>query len=125
APLQGNLLAQCSSALLVGSAVGFIRLSEAKYRQVVGHIPLVLTSVRLIRAEVSLLPHAVLEHLPRFEERPNLKRGPELISDAEVILVSRGAKTIYGVEPDLMLGPFTMWLELVHEEDRPVVIAAI
>ena len=48
-PLQGNLLAQCSTALLVGASSGWIRASEARYRQVVGHIPVVLYSSHLPR----------------------------------------------------------------------------
>ena len=124
-PLQGNLLAQCSVALLVGSAVGWIRLSEARYRQVVGHIPLVLSSVRLVRGGVALLPHAVRERSLDRDERPDLKRGAEFISDAEIILVSKGAKTILGVEPGALIGPFEQWLELVHSEDRPIMVAAI
>jgi PAS domain-containing protein len=122
-PLQGYLLSQCSTALLVGSAVGWIRLSEAKYQQVVGHIPLVLTSVRMVRGGVALLKHAVSDASPT--ERPDLKRGPEFIRDAELILVSRMAATIYGVEPAEMLGPFERWLELVHADDRAIVVAAV
>ena len=47
--MQGNLLAFCSTALLVGASAGWIRASEARYRHVVGQIPLVLYSVRLPR----------------------------------------------------------------------------
>src|SRR5262249_56058757 len=48
-PFQGVMLAQCSTALLVGASAGWIRASEARYRQVVGHIPLVLYSAQLPR----------------------------------------------------------------------------
>src|SRR5262249_4682448 len=48
-PFQGVMLAQCSTALLVGASVGWIRASETRYRQIVGHIPAVLYSVRLPR----------------------------------------------------------------------------
>src|SRR5262249_52322919 len=34
-PFQGIMLAQCSTALLVGASAGWIRASEARYRQVV------------------------------------------------------------------------------------------
>jgi PAS domain S-box-containing protein len=67
----------------------------------------------------------VLERSPGRGEKPDLKRGPEFIADAEVILVSRGAKVIFGIEPDSLLGPFEQWLELVHPDDRPVVTAAV
>jgi PAS domain S-box-containing protein len=123
-PLQGNLLSQCSTALLVGSAVGWIRLSEAKYQQVVGHIPLVLTSVRLVRGGVSLLPRAVSERT-RTTDRPDLRRGPEFVRDAELILVSQMAMTLYGVEPVDMLGPYERWLDLINPDDRLLAIAAI
>ncbi|HEX3314355.1 MAG TPA: PAS domain S-box protein, partial [Gemmataceae bacterium] len=123
-PLQGNLLSQCSTALLVGSAVGWIRLSEAKYQQVVGHIPLVLTSVRLVHGSGALLPR-VAPHPPRPTDRPEIKRNPQVAKDAELILVSQMAKTIYGVEPADMLGPYERWLELTNPDDRAIVIAAI
>src|SRR5207247_5434575 len=34
--LEGNLLAQCATGLLVAASASWIRLSEARYRQVVG-----------------------------------------------------------------------------------------
>ncbi len=46
-PLQGYLLAECSTALLVGVAAGWIQASEARYRHVVTELPLVLYSARL------------------------------------------------------------------------------
>src|SRR5262249_44336439 len=58
-PLQGNILAQCSAALLIGASAGWIRASEARYRQIVGHIPVVLYSCRLPRAFTIPLQAAV------------------------------------------------------------------
>ena len=45
---QANLLAQCSTALLVAARANWIRLSEARYRQVVSRIPVVLYSARVV-----------------------------------------------------------------------------
>ena len=42
--MQSNVLAQCSTALLVAASATWIRRSEARYRQVVTHIPVVLYS---------------------------------------------------------------------------------
>ena len=44
--VQGNVLAQCSTALLVAASATWIRRSKARYRQVVSHIPAVLYSAR-------------------------------------------------------------------------------
>ena len=48
-PLRANLLAQCCTALLIGASADWIRGSEARYRQVVGQIPVVLYSGRFLR----------------------------------------------------------------------------
>ena len=45
--VQSNVLAQCSTALLVAASATWIRRSEARYRQVVTHIPVVLYSARV------------------------------------------------------------------------------
>src|SRR5207302_8384764 len=45
--VQANLLAHCSMALLMGVSSSWIAASEARYRQVVSHIPVVLYSARV------------------------------------------------------------------------------
>jgi PAS domain S-box-containing protein len=122
-PLQGNLLGQCSVALLVGSSVAWIRATEARYRQVVGHIPLVLTSVRLRRG-VSVLPDGV-PHRVSSMSRPDLKVATSFIETAELILVSRASKDVLGVAAEDLVGPYSLWLDVVHPEDRDLVIASI
>jgi PAS domain S-box-containing protein len=119
-PLQGNLLAQCSTALLVGASSSWIQAGEARYRRVVGHIPVILYSVRL--------PRAVLARLPG-NSQPDIKldsaTGPSIVEEAEVTLVSRASKQIFGVEAASLEGPFKRWLEMVHPADREVMLAAL
>lgn len=127
-PLQGNLLAQCAVALLVGSSVGWIRATEARYRHVVGHIPLVLTSVRLHHG-ITLRPEGVPEESPPLtggrESLPDRRGGAAILREAELVLVSSAASKVLGVSPDSLLGPFSLWLDLVHPDDRPIIMASI
>jgi len=129
-PLQGNLLAQCSTAILVGASSSWIQAGEARYRRVVGHIPVVLYSVRL--------PQAILARLPgrgegradghgeaRAEGRGEGNVGSAISADAVVTLVSPACKQIFGVEPHALEGPFTRWTELVHADDRELLLAAL
>jgi len=46
--LQGNLLAQCSTALLVAASASWIKASELRYRQVVSHSPVLIYSARIL-----------------------------------------------------------------------------
>jgi PAS domain S-box-containing protein len=100
--LQGHLLALGSTALLVGASSGWIRASELRYRQVVGHIPVVLYSARVT-------------------SRP--RRGTPLA--AEVVLVSPGARQLFGCPPQELVGEFDVWLGRVHPDDRELVTAAL
>ncbi|MEI7683925.1 MAG: PAS domain S-box protein [Planctomycetota bacterium] len=122
-PLQGNLLAQCGIALLVGASVGWIRATEARYRHVVGHIPLVLTSVRLNHG-ITFLPNGVPVKTTS-DSKPELKGGATLLNEAEIVLVSRASKDIIGIDAEQLVGPFSQWLAVVHPEDREIVIAGI
>lgn len=122
-PLQGNFLAQCAIAALVGASVAWIRVTEARYRHVVGHIPLVLTSVRLNRG-IAFLPDGVPLRTTT-ESRPELKGGDALVREAEIVLVSRACQSIVGLDPDQLVGPFSLWLDVVHPDDREIVVAAI
>jgi PAS domain S-box-containing protein len=100
--LQANLLAECSTALLAASAANWIRLSEARYRQVVTRIPVVLYSVRVT-------------------ERPPGGRLPR----AEVTFVSPAARALFGAEPADLLGDHAGWLRLVLADDREILLAAL
>lgn len=118
-PLQGNLLAQCSTALLVGASAGWIRASEARYRQLVGHIPVVLYSARLPREVRVAPPHS-------HGARPESRQIEQLIlQQAEVTLVSSASVQIFGCPPDDLLGSFADWLQRVEPADREILTAAI
>src|SRR5205814_1043649 len=88
----GDLLRR--SALLVGASADWIRASEARYRQVVGHIPVVLYSARFLQ-----------------------KPTPGVPAEVEILLVSQAAKTVLGADPEALVGSYRRWLEVVHPED--------
>jgi len=100
--LQANLLAECSTALLAAAAANYIRLSEARYRQVVTRIPMVLYSARVT-------------------QRPADGRPPH----AEVTFVSPAARTLLGADPATLLGDYARWLTRVHPDDQEVLVAAL
>jgi ubiquinone/menaquinone biosynthesis C-methylase UbiE/PAS domain-containing protein len=120
-PLQGNLLSQCCVALLVGGSVGWIRASELRYRQIVGHIPVVLYSVRVPRWVPGRLPGVN----PSRQNRQELSAGAALVQFAEVTLVSPACKDILGCEPQELLGPLRAWLERILPSDREIVVASL
>jgi PAS domain S-box-containing protein len=101
-PLRGNLLAQCSTALLIGASADWIRASEARYRQIVGHIPVILYSARFLR-------------------RP----APGVRPQVQIQLVSTAARAILRCEPEALLGSYDNWLERVHPADRELLRAAL
>jgi PAS domain S-box-containing protein len=102
ATLQGNLLAQCVTALLVGASVTWIRTNEARYRQVVAHIPMVLYSARLFPGEGN-------GRLPRIE----------------ISFVSPASRAVLGAEPATLLGDFRNWLARVDPQDHELIDAAL
>jgi PAS domain S-box-containing protein len=101
-PLQGNLLAQCITGLLVGASVSWIRGKEARYRQVVGHIPVILYSARL---------------------RACWKSGP--FPGGEITFVSPASRVVLGCAPDRLLGDYARWLRRVHPQDHELITAAL
>src|SRR5262249_31207634 len=122
-PLQGNLLAQASAALLVGASAGWIRASESRYRQVIGHIPVVLYSVRVPRWVPARFTTRDALHVGH-----NKNEGPSgaiLVEHGEITLVSPASRTILGCEPDDLLGPVRGLLDRIVPEDRELVIAAL
>lgn len=98
--LQGNLLALCGAGLLAAAAAGWARINEARYRQVVTHVPVVVYSGRLTPGP-----------------------GGRLIAD--VTLVSAASGALLGCPPEQLLGDYDQWLRRVHPEDREVVLAAL
>jgi len=101
-PLRGNLLAQCSTALLIGVSASWIRASEQRYRQIVGHIPVVLYSGRF--------------------RRPGQPDSP---AEVDITLVSAASQQVFGCAPDELCGGFADWLERVDADDRELVTAAL
>jgi PAS domain-containing protein len=104
---QGNLLTECCLALLVSASTGWLRASEARYRRVVGHIPVVLYSVRVGAA------------------RPRLPDDGPADLDAEITFVSPACRQLLGCPPERLLGPYAGWLRGVHPDDRELVLAAV
>ncbi len=100
--LEANLLAECAAALLVSASSTWIRLSEARYRRVVGHVPVVLYSARIVADSAAA-------------------RTPK----AEVTLVSAASQTMFSCPPDQLLGDYNHWLERIHPQDREILLAAL
>jgi len=122
--LRGALLAQCSTALLVGAALGWMRASETRYRQVIDHIPIVLYSVRIPRMLAARLFRGITQKT-LMQGREKRMFLPELIEVAELILVSPASRQILGYVADELIGPYDAWLKRIHNDDREVVFAAL
>jgi PAS domain-containing protein len=118
--LQGYLLAQCSTALLVGVSAGWIQASEARYRHVVSELPLVLYSARLPRPMRSPLA----DRGGRRDSKLDMP-GPTISREAVVTFVSRASDQIFDCSPEVMTGPHVQWLARIVAEDRELVIAAL
>jgi PAS domain S-box-containing protein len=122
-PLQGNLLAQVSAALLVGASAGWVRASESLYRQVIGHIPVILYSVRVPRwVPARFTTPKSLQPGHKKIEGPS---GAILVEYGEITLVSPACKTILGCEPDELLGPVRGLLDRILPQDKELVVAAL
>jgi PAS domain S-box-containing protein len=120
--LQASLLAQCAVALLVAASFNWIRFSEARYRQVVGHVPVVLYSARIISSADSGLRFPDSADNPQAATRtPQGSRIPR----AEVTLVSAACAQLLGCRPASLLGDYQNWLRRVHPHDREVIQAAL
>ncbi len=114
-PLQGYLLAQCSTAVLVGVSSGWIQTSEARYRHVVSEVPLVLYSAHLPRAL----------RVTGSRDARTATLGPVIGREAVVTLVSRASHQVFGRAPEQLTGSYRLWLGCVVPEDRELVIAAL
>jgi PAS domain S-box-containing protein len=100
--LRGNLLAQCCTALLVGASVTRTRANEARYRQVIGHIPIVLYSARV-------------------SQTPRPGRPPRV----EITFVSPASRQVLGRVPEDLHGDHARWLQHIHPQDRELLAATL
>src|SRR5205823_6007687 len=121
-PLQGNLLGLCCTALLIGASAGWILASEARYRQIVGHIPVILYSARLPRGFT--FPPSQAESQRRASSRGD-SPGKLLLQQARVSLVSPACRQILDSAPEQLLGPIDQWLARILPADRELFIAAL
>ena len=117
--LQGYLLAQGSTALLVGVSAGWIQASEARYRHIFTEIPLVLYSARLPLPQNVRRPTG-----SRRDSRPDLA-GPAVSHEAAILLVSPASQQVFGRSPAELTGPYQHWLSCIVPEDRELVVAAL
>ena len=125
--IQGNLLAFCSTALLVGVSASWIRANETRYRHVVSRIPFVVYSARLPYGIPSLANPSTTpprEGSPR-DSKLHQHVGPSISKLANVMLVSPASKQVFGCEPETLLGPFARWVDQIEAEDRILVIASL
>jgi PAS domain-containing protein len=119
-PLQGYLLAQSSTALLVGVSSGWIQASEARYRHIFSEIPLVLYSVRLPR------PMAVsLTESGPGRDIPVHGLGPIIGREAMVTLVSRASRQVFDCAAEELTGAYAQWLSRIVAQDRELLVAAL
>jgi signal transduction histidine kinase/integral membrane sensor domain MASE1 len=127
-PLQGILLALSSTALLVGASAGWIRASEARYRQMVGHMPVVLYSARLPRgldiSQFSLEPGLTPKRGQAKGEKPP-PSGRDIVQQAEVTLVGPACRAVFDCFPEDLLGQYAAWLDRIDPADRELLIAAL
>jgi signal transduction histidine kinase len=121
--IQGNLLAFCSSALLVGVSASWIRANEARFRHVIGRIPFVVYSARLPRGIPTVAPSDSAK--PQSDSKPDMHIGPSIGKLANVMLVSPAARQVFDCDPDALIGPFELWLRRIVPEDRELVIASL
>jgi integral membrane sensor domain MASE1 len=119
--LQGHLLAQCAAAVLVAAAASWVRIHENGYRQIVGHIPVVIYSARLLPAAEGKRQKEEGKREEKSGDAFSLLPSPR----AEVTLVSAASGRLLGRPAEELLGPYDGWLDLVFPEDRVVVLAAL
>jgi PAS domain S-box-containing protein len=113
--VQGNLLAQCSTALLVAASVGWVRHSEARYRRVVAQIPVVLYSAAIRDPGEGT----------NTDRKKTGEPASSLVTRHSITLVSPPAAAILGCPPEALLGDYDHWLQRIHPDDHEVVLAAL
>jgi PAS domain S-box-containing protein len=132
-----DLVVQCSTALLVSASAGWIQASEARYRRIVGHIPVVLYSARIPALPQPPAPPSAARSpqgepgggppaplLPHQRATPPRGARPSPLR-AEVTFVSPACRDLLGCDPDELLGDYGRWLARVDARDREVLLAAV
>jgi PAS domain S-box-containing protein len=133
---RGDLIVQCSTALLVAASAGWIQASEARYRRIVGHIPVVLYSARILALPGTPRPLTPPGPLPAGSEvpapplphqRPTPPQGSRRpwSVEAEVTFVSPACRELLGCDAEELLGDYGHWLRRVDSRDREVLLAAV
>ncbi len=123
--LQGQLLAYCSTAMLVGVSASWIRANETRFIQVVGRIPFVVYSVRLPQGIPTLFDATRDASGRQRDSKSDMRHGPAISKLANVVLVSPACEQVLGVKPEALLGPYAIWMDQILPEDHVVVIAAL
>ena len=121
--IQGNVLAFCSSALLIGVSTSWIRATETRFRHVVSRIPFVVYSARLPEGIPSIVDTE--SGVPKRDSKMYVHVGPSISKLATVMLVSPASQRVLGCEPETLVGPFTRWLDLIEPSDHVLVVAAL
>ena len=88
--IQGNLLAFCCSALLVGVSISWLRATESRFRHVIGRIPFVVYAARLPRGIGTEIDPSPGPSKP--DSKFDVSIGPFIGESAKVLLVSPAAQ---------------------------------
>jgi PAS domain S-box-containing protein len=102
-PVQGYVLAFCTTGLLVGVSSEWMQLTEFRGRLLVGHVPIVIYSARL--------------HGKRIQPTP--------LDRIEITYLNAATALVLKRQRDQLLGSYTRWMQQVHAQDREVLQAAL
>jgi len=130
--IQGHVLAFCSTALLLGVSVNWIRANESRYREVVDRVPFVLYSARLTTG----IPALIDANQASLTKTPVVKgglgggarldfSGASIGKLAKIVLVSPACRAVFGCDEAALLGSFSQWLEQIEPGDREIVFASL
>ena len=102
-PVQGYVLAFCTTGLLVGVSSDWMQLTEFRGRLLVGHVPIVIYSAR-------------------FYGRKGQVPAKESV---EITYLNAATATVLKRQRDQLLGSYAKWLLQVHPQDRELLQAAL
>jgi PAS domain S-box-containing protein len=123
--LQTHIAGQVGAAFLLAVAASRVRMEETAHRHVVSRVPVVIYSVRFLRA-----PRSATTRASRGSKRAMSSEDPSHQTEngvglAEVTLVSAASIRALRRRADELLGDYSKWLGCVHPEDRIILLAAI